>query len=57
MIGALGSGVQGAATLNLGIKHPLLNSSSPVPDPRDLPGFVRYLSDVFWLKSQESWLC
>lgn len=57
MKGELGSGVPGAATLNLGIKHPLLNSSSPMPDPQDLPGFVCYLSDVFWLKSQESWLC
>lgn len=47
MIGALGSGEQGAATLNLEIKHPLLNTSSPVPDPLDLPGFVCYLQDVF----------
>lgn len=40
MIGALGGGVRSAATLNLEIKHPLLNSSSPVPDPLDQPGFV-----------------
>lgn len=33
----------GAATLNLEIKHPPLNSSSPVLEPLDLPGFVRYL--------------
>lgn len=44
MIGVLGSGVRGAATLNLEIKHPSLNSFPPVPDPRDLPGFVCYLT-------------
>lgn len=47
MIGVLGSRVRGAATLNLEIKHPFLNSFSPVPDPQDLPGFVYYLQDVF----------
>lgn len=49
---ALGGGVQGAATLNLEIKHPY--SKFPpllAPDPLDLTGFVRYLRDVFWLKS------
>ena len=40
MIGVLGSEVWGAATSSLGIKHPLQNSSSPVLDPPDLPGFV-----------------
>lgn len=40
---ALGSGVRGAATLNLEIKHPLLGSISPAPDTPDRPVFECYL--------------
>lgn len=46
MIGVLGV-ARGAATLNLEIKHPFLNSFPPGTDSLDLPGFVCYLQDVF----------